>query len=124
MSTPRLAHFQGEKYLNVETYKRNGQAVKTPVWFVELQGELGFFTGTGAGKVKRIRHNPKVRAVPCTARGQLKGQWVEGQARMASQAEAIQIEKLLNKKYGFLKKLIDWMRRLQKGTSVYVLIRM
>lgn len=123
MTTSNLARFRGEKYINLESRKRNGETVKTPVWFVEFQDQLSFFTGASAGKVKRIRRNPQVRVAPCTARGQLKGEWIEGQARMATEAEATQIEQLLGKKYGLLKKLIDLMRRVQKGRSVHFLVR-
>jgi len=28
-----LAPFAGQKYLNLETFKKNGTSVKTPVWF-------------------------------------------------------------------------------------------
>ncbi len=35
-----LSPFRGQPYLNLETYKRSGQAVPTPVWFVEHEDRL------------------------------------------------------------------------------------
>ena len=32
------ASLRGENYINLETFKKNGQGVKTPVWFAH-QGE-------------------------------------------------------------------------------------
>src|SRR5262245_13309055 len=33
--TDKLSQFAGEKYLNIETYRKSGAAVATPVWFAE-----------------------------------------------------------------------------------------
>ena len=54
----------------------------TPVWFAEENGTLYMYSLAHAGKVKRIRNNPKVRIVPCDVRGKLKGEWVETKARI------------------------------------------
>ena len=34
MADQKLAPFVGQKYVSIETFKKNGQGVKTPVWFV------------------------------------------------------------------------------------------
>src|SRR5262247_3114946 len=54
MSSPNLAPFAGQKYLNLESFKRDGTPVQTPVWFAEEQGILYIYTLANAGKVKRI----------------------------------------------------------------------
>jgi hypothetical protein len=35
MSNDDLAQFADQKYLDLETYRKNGKAVVTPVWFAE-----------------------------------------------------------------------------------------
>jgi hypothetical protein len=40
MSADRLALFEGHKYINLTTFRKNGQAVPTPVWFVVRDGRL------------------------------------------------------------------------------------
>ena len=109
-----LAQFQGRKYLNLETFRRNGQGVRTPLWFTESGGRLYVRTPENFGKVKRIRNNPRVRVAPCDMRGQPLGTWVEAEAHIVEGAEAERINQHLKKKYGVIKALIDigsWLRR-------------
>src|SRR5262245_13493315 len=55
MHHQHLTPFVGQRYLNLESYKRDGTPVQTPVWFAEEQGVLYVYTLANAGKVKRIR---------------------------------------------------------------------
>ena len=34
------APLQGQKYISLATFRRNGQEVRTPVWFAEQAGKL------------------------------------------------------------------------------------
>jgi len=114
MAAQDSPQFRGQKYLNFETFRKNGQGVRTPLWFVEMNGLLYVRTPDDAGKIKRIRNNPRARVVPSTATGRPKGDWLEAKARFAEPAEAASANKLLNKKYGWMKRLIDlgtWLRR-------------
>jgi uncharacterized protein len=108
------AQFRGEKYLNLETFRRNGQGVRTPLWFVETNGVLYVRTPDDTGKLKRIRKNSRARVAPSTATGRPKGEWLEAKARFAEPGEATRANELLNRKYGWMKRLIDlgtWLRR-------------
>src|SRR5689334_18846042 len=64
-----LSRFEGENVISLETYRRNGEPVRTPVWFLKENGILYVHTGDNTGKVKRIRRNPKVRVAPSHFRG-------------------------------------------------------
>jgi len=108
-----FATFAGRKYLNLETYKRSGDAVRTPVWFaaVPMPGNapsrtLYIYTLENTGKTKRIRNNPRVRVAPCDARGNLKGEWVEARARLLSGSDADRADQLIKQKY-FLRRVFD-----------------
>jgi uncharacterized protein len=104
-----LAQFSGKNYLSLETFKKNGQGVKTPVWFAEGQSSVLYvYTEADSGKVKRIRSNSKIRVAPCTARGKVTGNWVDGSARLLSPElpEYKTADRLLNKKY-FLKRIFN-----------------
>ena len=68
-----LTPFVGQKYLNLESVKRDGTPVQTPVWLAEEQGVLYVYTLANAAKVKRIRRHPRIRIAPCTMRGTLTG---------------------------------------------------
>jgi PPOX class probable F420-dependent enzyme len=110
-----LRSFGGHKFLNLESYRRSGRAVRTPVWFVESDGRLYVRTAEDAGKVKRIRGNWRVRVAACDYRGRLRGEWVEGAGRIVEGEEAERANRLLKRKYGLLRRLIDlgiWLRGL------------
>ena len=61
MPDPKLAQFGAQKYISLETFKKNGQGVKTPVWFVLQNDAFYVYTEADSWKVKRIRNNPRVR---------------------------------------------------------------
>jgi uncharacterized protein len=114
----KLLQFDGEKYLNLETYRKNGLAVRTPVWFVESNGTLYVRTSDDTGKYKRIRNNPSVQIAPCDMRGKVKGTWAKGEARIANEDEKLEAFKMLEKKYGMIYK----MTRMFLSRKNYVVI--
>ena len=120
MTEDKLAQFSKEKYLNLETYRKSGQGVRTPLWFVQDKGVLYMRTPAASAKVKRIRNNPRVRIVPSDMRGNPKGIWIDGEATLIEAAEAEWVNQLVKRKYGLFKRLIDIRSRL-KGTQ-YVVI--
>ena len=122
MSSHKIDQFAGEKYLNVETFRKNGAGVATPVWFAENEGLLYIYSLSNAGKVNRIRNNPRVRVMPCDVRGKPKGEWVEGRARILDAAGAEHAHRLLDKKYGLVKKLGGLFSKLMKRERTTIAI--
>lgn len=106
MSSDKISNLEGHKYINLETYKKSGQAVRTPVWFVISENQIFITTRPDTGKVKRIRNNQKVKIMPCGMKGEPKGDWIEGTARFANETESQNVVNLRNKKYGFKAKLV------------------
>ncbi|MDQ3872306.1 MAG: hypothetical protein M3258_01675, partial [Thermoproteota archaeon] len=49
--------------------------------------------------------NPSVQIAPCDMRGGIKGKWVKGEARIASEDEKLKAFKMLEKKYGMIYKI-------------------
>ncbi len=113
MSNDKLAQFTNQKYLNLESYRRNGEGVRTPLWFAEDGGELYFYTVADSYKVKRLSANPRVRIVPCDMRGGVKGEWVDATARRLDGAEALRANELLDRKYGWSKRIINFFGKLR-----------
>jgi len=124
MSTNRLTPFAHQKYLNLETYRNTGRLVATPVWCAEDHGTFYIYSLAHAGKVKRIRHNPHVRIVPCDVRGHLKGEWVDAQARILDAQGTARGHQLLNRKYGWMKRIGDAVSRLRRRPRVVIAIEM
>ncbi|MDQ4016667.1 MAG: PPOX class F420-dependent oxidoreductase [Thermoproteota archaeon] len=117
-----MLHLAGEKYINLETYRKDGRGVRTPVWFVESSSGDGSIlyvrTSDDTGKYKRIHNNPSVQIAPCDMRGSVKGKWVKGEARIASEEEKLKAFKMLEKKYGIIYK----MTRIFMSGKNYVVI--
>jgi PPOX class probable F420-dependent enzyme len=105
------------RYIKLETLKRNGEGVTTPVWFTIDGTKINVVTRNQTGKVKRLRNNPNVRLAPCGMRGQLKGQWYSGKASLANREELDNALSLRNKKYGFWARLAGILSRT-KGQLV------
>jgi len=101
------------RYVNLETFRKNGTGVQTPVWVARVGDELGIFTNADSYKVKRLRRNPKIRIAKCGVRGALKGPWHAGSARLVEDdADQQAILDALHRKYGWQMKLADWGARI------------
>src|SRR4051812_43870316 len=98
-----------ERYISLETFRRDGTGVKTPVWAAPLDGRLVVVTDGTSFKVKRLRANPKFKAAPCDARGKVKSStWYDGTARiLQDDAEKQKAIAALRQKYGWQIRLLD-----------------
>jgi len=120
-----------QSYLNLETFKKSGEGVKTPVWFAADPGDnlssasarLYIYTVDNTGKVKRMRNNAKVRVAPCDARGKVLGEWVDARAEAISGAESAHANAILNKKYFPLKQIMNFFASFRHQGRAYFVIR-
>ena len=87
------------KYLSLTSFRRDGSAVETPVWFVAENGHLLVETDADSYKVKRIRRDAHVRIAACDARGRLRGEPVDAETRILPNSERERVEQLLAHKY-------------------------
>ena len=104
----QLLDFAEVQYINLETFKKDGTKVTTPVWVAQQNNTLVVTTGKNAGKVKRIRNNGK--AVIYTTNQ-------SGSKRLSEELEvkgSILIDEelkteavnILKKKYGMMAKIV------------------
>lgn len=119
---PTLSQFTGARYLVIESYRRDGTSVRTPVWFVSSNGMLYVRTDNDTGKVKRIRRDSHVRIALCNARGTPKGSWVDAKAEVANGPEVEETYLLLKKKYGLQYRAVRFMGRLVGRKSKAVVL--
>ncbi len=111
-----ISHFDNHQYFNIETFRKSGVGVRTPVWFVREGEALYVWTQANSGKAKRIRNNPRVRVAPCTASGELLGAWVEAHAEADASPEALQhVQQLMTAKYGLAYRGFQVMGKLQRA---------
>ena len=126
-----FAAFAGHEYLNLETFKKSGDGVKTPVWFAAEpstsldsgEARLYVYTIGDSGKAKRIRNNPRVRIAPCDVRGNVQGDWVEARAEIVTGDEAEHGTQLLNKKYFPWKQILAFFAWFSRRGRTVMAIR-
>ncbi len=107
MSECKLDQFLNKEYMRLETFKRNGQAVVTPVWFVVDNGTIFVRSYANSGKVKRMRNNSYVKIAPSDALGKPHDVTIEGTAIRVDGDKEIKISQLLYRKYGLKKMSFD-----------------
>jgi uncharacterized protein len=102
MSIP--PEIRGQKYISLTTFRKNGVAVPTPVWFGEKDEKLYMVTRNDSGKYKRVRNNPQARVAACTIRGKITGPEFAANARVLPSEDWAMAQKTVSKKY--------WLSRL------------
>jgi PPOX class probable F420-dependent enzyme len=112
----RFAALKKHQYANLFTYRKSGEAVKTPVWFALSGGKVYVMTTGDSGKVKRIRNNSRVLIGPSDQSGTPRGETVDGQARVLGPEEEAVAKEALDKKYGLIKAIFDFFMNV-RGTQ-------
>jgi PPOX class probable F420-dependent enzyme len=101
------------RYVALATFRRSGAEVRTPVWFAAMDGRLYVFSAGDAGKVKRLRHSARARVAPCDARGNVRGEWWDAQARVITEPRVIErAHAAMRAKYGWQARVGDLFSHL------------
>ncbi len=111
-----FSSLRGHKYCLLSTFRKNGEAVPTPVWFGLADEKVYIRSEAAVGKVKRIRRDPRVHIAPCTFRGRPLAPSTEGRARILTPDESEHAERAITANYGL-------QRRLYEGTTSRFLYR-
>jgi uncharacterized protein len=126
-----FALLNGHKYLSLETFKKSGEEIRTPIWFAadptkplaSPSAKLYVYTIGDTGKVKRIRNSSRVRVAPCDVRGKILGEWSDASAMVVTGAEAAFGLRLLNKKYFPLKQIMAFFASFSGRERVIIAIQ-
>ena len=122
--TDPIQALSSERYINLETFRKDGSGVKTPVWFAELDESLVVFTNGHSYKVKRLRRSPKARVAACNVRGSLRGPWHDAEAVLVDDRALFdRALGALRKKYGWQMLLADIGGRLRGSKKDWEVIR-
>jgi PPOX class probable F420-dependent enzyme len=115
-----FSRFRKEEFLSLETYRKNGQTIKSPMWFAQDNDALYLWTMADTSKVKRIRNNPNVNIAPCKRMGEVTGEWMTAHATIDDSPIVVaQVEAMLLKKVGLFFRIfrfIDAIRDRQKNS--------
>jgi hypothetical protein len=119
----KLTEIGNPTFIALETFRKSGEAVNTPVWVVEEAGKLYVWTSGDSWKVKRIRNNSRVRVAVSDMRGTPQSDWVEAQAHVfdAPEEEAKQRQRMAAK-YGLQFHAITFMNKLRRAKTPHVVI--
>ena len=93
-----------KRYLSLETYRKNGKGVRTPVWFVvapargdtAAEPTIYVYTTADSGKAQRIRNRGAARIAACSALGRIRGSWFDVHVEIVSGEEAKLGMRLIN----------------------------
>jgi PPOX class probable F420-dependent enzyme len=119
------------KYLNLETYRRNGAAVRTPVWFAAAPAvapgaavpKFYIYSTADSGKVKRVRRNGAARFAPCDISGNVTGPWTDAVAEIVAGEEFRLGMRLLDRKYFPRKQILNLLALFRRRERVVLAIR-
>jgi uncharacterized protein len=99
---------RGHKYAVVVTFRRDGDAVPSPVWFgVDETGDAYLKTRHGAGKVKRLRNDSRALIALSNIRGKPMGPAIRGTGRVLPKEEWPHAEATLAAAYGTGRKISE-----------------
>jgi uncharacterized protein len=126
-----FAALEAHKYINLETFKKSGEGVRTPIWFAtdpstRLDSSLAkifVYTNDNTGKVKRMRNNGRSRVAPCDMRGNLLGEWIDARAEIVTGDEAARGMRLLDKKYFPWKQILGFFALFAGRKRVVIALR-
>ena len=112
------------KYIALETFRKSGEGVKTPVWTVAQDGKLLVWTQGDSWKVKRARNNRQVRVAKCDMRGNTEGPWVEGVVASISddREQKRAMRGHLRRKYPFMFSILSFIAALRRENSGRVVV--
>jgi uncharacterized protein len=108
------------QYANLFTFRKSGEAVKTPVWFALHGGKAYVMTTADAGKVKRIRNNGRAQLGPSDQRGTPLGPTMEARARILGPDEEPIAREALDRKYGLMKAAFDFFMNIRGTVRAYI----
>ena len=110
------------KYINLLTYKKNGEPVSTPVWFIFKDNKIFIRTSNKSGKFKRIKNNKNVKFALCNIRGQIKGEWHNGFAKLEPNNRWVFSK--INEKYGIFAYLMNILYKIKKMDIIILSIEL
>jgi uncharacterized protein len=116
-TAPDFSSLQGRKYALLVTFRKDGTAVPTPVWFALLDNRhFVARTEERTAKVRRLRSDERARVFPCDPRGKPLGPGVEGRVRvLPAGVECERAEAALDRHYGRTRRIYEKLMADESG---------
>ncbi|MFQ6171100.1 PPOX class F420-dependent oxidoreductase [Oryzobacter sp. R7] len=113
------------RYVELTTFRRNGAAVRTPVWVAAPEDDparLVVITVDGTGKTRRLAHTARVELRPCTVRGVVApdAPTVHGRATVVRDREGVaRVRRAVVAKYGFQARFSDLVEAVTSRVGIH-----
>ncbi|MEC9248286.1 MAG: hypothetical protein VX986_04640 [Pseudomonadota bacterium] len=124
-----MEHFDKTKYISLQTKKRDGRTVNTPLWCVTRPEDIGqriiyAFTNKNSGKVKRIQINSSAKISKCSVTGRVQSKWLDTEVTTSFDQETMrQIVSKMYRKYSWQMLLVDILARLSGRRSSWIVLK-
>ena len=113
--------------MSLTTFKRDGEAVATPMWIGRDGADLFVWTPADGWKVKRVRKNPRVLVAPSSRFGKVRDGVlaVEGAAQVVTDPVTVQrLQGEIRRKYGLGYRLVTFAETIAaRGRKPRVILR-
>jgi PPOX class probable F420-dependent enzyme len=118
MHKQALDELSHARYALLRSFRRDGTAVNTPIWF-GLDGDALLFRTKVGPKAKRLATRRDVELVACDYRGRVHpgATTVAGRAKILSGADAERANRLLHQRYGWQWNIV--LIRVPGATNVH-----
>jgi len=107
-----------QRFVSLTTFKRNGEAVSTPMWIGRDGRDLFIWTPADTWKVKRVRNNPRVRLAPSSRSGKVRDGVVPVDGTAAVITDPATVDRLqgeIRSKYGLQYYLVTLIEKIAAG---------
>ena len=106
-----LGELGSARYALLRTYRRDGTAVDTPIWF-DLQGNSVVFRTKVGPKIKRMTRRPDVELTVCNYLGRVRSgaTTFAGRATILSGREAEAANRALHRRYGWQWNIVPMLK--------------
>ena len=104
-----------QKFVSVTTYKKNGDALATPMWVGRDGDHLFVWTPADSAKIKRVRNDPRVTLVPCGRFGKPNNdaEPVAGTAEVITEPATVRrLAEVIRHRYGLEYRVVTLIERL------------
>ena len=106
-----LGELSRARYTLLRSYRSDGTAVDTPIWF-DIQADSVVFRTKVGPKTKRVAARPEVELTVCDYRGRVRSgaTTFAGRARILAGGEAAEANRALHRRYGWQWNIIPMIK--------------
>jgi uncharacterized protein len=115
----------GDRFFALHTFRRDGTAVRTPIWLAGNGNRWYAYTPGRSWKVRRLRRDGRVEVARSDYHGEPRGAWHAGTARVVAGGDLRVIRRELTAKYGNRFRLFRLVTRIaspRNGSPVGLVI--